>query len=154
MGDNKSGDTGAGYENDTSENNFDEDEKNEKKETPVLEWITAGIGLILVVGAIGFVLFNALSRDNSPPVLIVTREKTKQIKTGYLIEFKVKNAGSQTASAVVVEGSLVQNGENIETGEVTLDYVPSNSEREGGLIFSANPEKAELKLHAKGYEKP
>lgn len=148
----------SGYKNDDSENSSGENQdgknKNKKKETPVLEWIAAGIGLILVVGAIGFVLYNAIYAKDSPPDLIVIKENIKQAKAGYLVKFKVKNTGNQTASAVVIKGALVQNGENIETGEVTLDYVPSDSEREGGLYFSKNPSEFELELNAEGYEKP
>ena len=154
MADKNSGDTNAGFEDDKSENNSDDSrkKKNEKKETPALEWITAGIGLILVVGAIGFMLFDAFYSKDLPPDLIVAKEKTEQVKTGYLVTFKVKNNGDQTASTVVVEGSL--NGESDETAQVTLDYVPPHSEREGGLYFSTKPDDSKLKLEAKGYEKP
>lgn len=158
MENDKSGDAGAGYKNDDSENdsgeNQNEENQNKKQDTPILEWITAIIGLILVIGAIGFVLYNAFNTKNLPPDLIVVKENIKQVKTGYLVEFKVKNAGNQTASSVVIEGSLVQNGKPIETDEITLDYVPSDSERKGGLYFSKNPDAFELELRAKGYEEP
>ncbi len=156
MANNQTGDTDAGYKNDDSENGSDEDRdnKNEKKQTPVLEWIMAGIGFVLVVGVIGFVLYNKFNAAESPPDLIVVKENIRQVETGYLVLFKVKNAGNQTASQAVIKGSLVQNGKETETAQVTLDYVPPDSERKGGLYFSANPADSRLKLEAVGYEEP
>jgi uncharacterized protein (TIGR02588 family) len=42
----------------------------------------------------------------------------------------------------------------VETSETTFDYVPSRSQREGGLVFTADPRGYALTLQAKGYIEP
>ena len=132
----------------TSEN------KNRHEQPPVWEWIVAGIGLILVVGAIGFMLYEAITQKSAPPNFSISVDSINPNNNGYLVRFRVKNTGTQTAADVTIEGELTQGAEVIETNTVTLTYVPSDSEREGGLVFSKNPNEYELKLRAKSYEKP
>lgn len=121
---------------------------------PVWEWIVAAIGLALVIVAIGTMIYRAVTEDPSLPVLEIRVNSIVPTNTGYLVKFSVKNSGSQTAAALTVEGSLKQDGETVETSAATLTYAPANSEREGGLFFTKNPEEFELEMRATGYEKP
>ena len=73
---------------------------------------------------------------------------------GYLVKFRVKNTGDQTAASLTVEGELKNGAEIVETSAATLTYAPSHSEREGGLFFSKNPNQYQLEIRSKGYEKP
>lgn len=45
-------------------------------------------------------------------------------------------------------------GEVVEEGEATVDYVPSSSERRGGLVFTRDPRRHELTLRVKGWAEP
>lgn len=123
-------------------------------EPPVWEWIIAGAGLILVIGAIGFMLYEAMTEKSAPPNFTVSVDSINPASDGYHVKFRVKNTGDQTAADVAIEGQLRQGAEIIETNTVTLNYLPSDSEREGGFVFSKNPHEYELKLRAKSYEKP
>lgn len=129
--------------------------KNKQKENPsALEWLAAAIGLVLVVGTIGFLIYNAAVAKNTPPVLSVKRNSVETLESGYLVKFSLRNDGESNASEVVVEGKLVQNGEDLETSSVTIKYSPAYSTREGGLFFSKNPNELELQLRPLGYENP
>lgn len=123
-------------------------------EPPVWEWIIAGIGLILVIGAVGFMLYEAMTEKSEPPNFTVTVDSINPASDGYHVKFRVKNTGDQTAADVAIEGELKQGAEIVETTTVTLTYVPSDSEREAGFVFSKNPHEYELKLRVKSYEKP
>jgi uncharacterized protein (TIGR02588 family) len=128
--------------------------ENRHEKPPVWEWIIAGLGLILVAGAIGFMLYEAITHESSPPNFSISVDSINPNNDGYLVRFRVKNTGDQTAADVTIEGELKQGAEIVETSAVKLTYVPSASEREGGFVFSKNPNEYELKLRAKSYEKP
>lgn len=110
--------------------------------------------MILVAGAIGFLIYEALKGDAAPPKLSVSVESVTTVDNGYLVKFRVKNMGDQTAAAVKIAGELKSADQSVETSDVTLTYVPSHSEREGGLFFSQNPSQYRLEVRSKGYEKP
>lgn len=123
-------------------------------DTPLLEWIVACVGLILVAGSIGFLIYQAMTRNSSPPDIMLKVKIVTPISNGYLIKFQAMNQGNSTAKGLIVEGQLKDGDEEIETSETTLDYLPSLSEREGGLFFTKDPRQFELQLRALGYEQP
>ncbi len=124
------------------------------KQTPVWEWIIAAVGLILVVAALGTTLYRAVTEESTPPILEISVEAIQPNANGYLVKFRVKNTGNQTASGLTIEGELKRGEESAETSSATLAYAPANSQREGGLFFSKNPNEYKLEIRAKGYEKP
>lgn len=131
-------------------------EKNQgrQRETPVWEWIIAAFGLILVVAATGTTLYRAVTEESTPPILEFSVEAIVPTANGYLVEFRVKNTGNQTAAGLAIEGELKRGEESVETSTATLAYAPANSQREGGLFFTKNPSDFELNIRASGYEKP
>lgn len=129
-------------------------DNNHKNKTPVVEWIFATAGLILVVAAIGTTFYRALTETSSPPILEINVVKSVPTAHGYLIEFRVTNSSNQTAAGLTIEGTLKKGQEIEETSTTTLTYAPANSVRYGGLYFSKNPNDFELQMRALGYEKP
>lgn len=131
-------------------------EQNDKdqRKTPALEWIFAVIGLVLVVSVIGFLVYQITVNEGKPPSLQVRSYETVQSGSGFLVKFVIENAGDEAAADVTVVGELKNGQEDIETADVTVDYVPAHSEKRGGLFFNENPTNFELKLRAKGYNEP
>jgi uncharacterized protein (TIGR02588 family) len=129
-----------------------EDEK--LKDAPLWMWGIAFAGLAMVVGSIGFMLYEAVAGDLSPPDAMVRVELILPTRSGHLVKFRVVNEGGSTAEGVTVEGELRNGIESVETSNTIIEYVPSHSEREGGLYFTLDPKQYELRLRAKGYEKP
>jgi uncharacterized protein (TIGR02588 family) len=121
---------------------------------PLLEWVVAAIGGLLVAATIAYLAYQALWRDETPPDVRLTAERVLALRPGYLVQFRAMNEGGQTAAQLVIEGELMGPEGVVETGEATLDYLPPNSYREGGLIFTRDPRRLELRLRAKGYAKP
>ena len=128
--------------------------KKELPEPPALEWLTAAIGFVLVAGAIGFMIYEAAAKKDSPPNISVRIDSINPTSGGFLVNFSVKNSGAMTASALTVEGELKKDGASVETSSATIDYAPSNSERRGGLIFTKNPTDFDFTIRATGYEEP
>lgn len=125
-----------------------------KENPPALEWTAAAAGLILVAGTIGFLVFTAVTEQNTPPKLSVKTDLITATEGGYLVEFSLYNDGENNAADVVIEGKLAQGGKDLETSSVTIDYSPSHSRREGGLFFTKNPREFELQIRPLGYQKP
>jgi uncharacterized protein (TIGR02588 family) len=134
----------------------DELKKQEKlKDAPLWVWGIAFFGLALVLGSIGFMLYEAVAGDSSPPDVMVHVDSILPTRNGYLVRFRAINEGGSTAEGLTVEGVLLKNGtEIVENSNTVIEYVPAHSEREGGLFFTSDPRQYELRLRAKGYEKP
>jgi uncharacterized protein (TIGR02588 family) len=149
--------TGAqsAHANDDDPNTNARETGTEDSEIPTLEWVTAGVGFVLVVAALGLLLYNAIRRDVSPPEVTVRVISVVPTQNGYLVQFNAVNQGGSTAEGVIIEGQLRRGTESaVETSHTTLDYLPSHSELKGGLFFTQDPRQFEFQLRALGYEVP
>jgi uncharacterized protein (TIGR02588 family) len=136
-----------------------EKEKDEAKNqnrgtTPALEWLAAAIGFLLVVGTIGFLVYDALTEKDTPPQINVEVKEIIQQEKGFLVKFEVENKGDNHASEVEVEGKLMQGEKEKESSTVGIGYAPSHSKKSGGLYFTENPREYQLKLRVPGYNEP
>jgi uncharacterized protein (TIGR02588 family) len=129
--------------------------KQEKiKDAPLWMWGIALLGLALVLGSIVFTLYEAAAGDSSPPDVTMHVDAILSTRNGFLVKFRAVNEGGSTAEGLTVEGELKSGAGSVETSTTTIEYVPSHSEREGGLFFTLDPRQYELQLRAKGYETP
>lgn len=127
------------------------DLQNQELRNSPLEWAVAGLGLVLVVGAVGFTLFETTASDAPPDVQLHILDVTAS-SGGYLVRIEARNAGSEAAAELGVEGSA-QIGGTVETSDTTFDFLPPDSVREGGLFFSGDP-RGSLTLRVLGYREP
>ena len=133
-----------------------ESKKEQKKinDAPLWIWSIGLLGLVLVLGSIAFMLYEAAMGDTSPPDVTVRVEAIESTGTGFLVTFRAVNEGGSTAAGLTVEGTLKNGVESVETSHTTVEYLPSHSEREGGLFFTLDPRQYDLRLRATGYEEP
>lgn len=120
----------------------------------MLEWASAAVGLVLTLGVIGIIGWEALNADDSPAAVRVESLGAQRTPTGYVLQVRVTNTGGSPAAQVAITGELTPPGGVAETAEATFDYVPDHSTRTGGLFFTGNPRDGALKLYAKGYASP
>ena len=118
------------------------------------EWVIAALGFLLVLGTVGHIAYTALTTDPSVPVVTVDHITTESTKGGHVVTFRARNSGASTAAALTISGQLLDGTRVVETSEVVLDYLPSNGERQGGLIFQNDPARHEVRLEALGYADP
>jgi uncharacterized protein (TIGR02588 family) len=121
---------------------------------PLLECIVAGFGVLLVGGAIGFLVFHSTTRGQTPPDIRVGAEQMLELDHGFVVQFRARNEGGSAAAQVTIEGELVGPDGTTERGEAVLDYLPPRSDRAGGLLFRSDPRRGELRLRATGYARP
>lgn len=131
-----------------------EDGKGDESETPPLEWAIACLGLVFVVAALGLLIYKAIWREASPPQITVRVISIVQVKNGYLAQFEAINQGDSTAEGVVIGGELRRGAEQVASSHTTVDYLPPNSKKSGGLFFTQDPRQFEFHLRAFGYEEP
>jgi uncharacterized protein (TIGR02588 family) len=125
-------------------------------ETPFWEKVAGAVSLLLVLGVIGFLLYEAFQPQTAPEIVTEVQSITPQ-PGGYLVQFQASNRGRQTAASVLVEGALYDpagSGEPIETAEATFDYIPDQSDRTGSLVFARDPRQYDLRLQVKGFMDP
>jgi uncharacterized protein (TIGR02588 family) len=119
-----------------------------------LEWLVAGVGLLLVVAAVAFLVVDATRGGDRPPLVRVRADSVVAMGGGgYLVQFTAENRGRETAADVGVVGEL-RDGAGVETSRARVDYVPGRSERRGGLYFHRDPRRGALRIWADGYQEP
>lgn len=118
------------------------------------EWLTAAVSTILVLGVIGFMGYQALSTPDVPPLIAIEMDSVMVGGQGYLVEFRARNSGQRTAASLLVEGELRADTGLVEKSEATIDYVPAQGHRRGGLYFSNDPRRYRLEIRPKGYDRP
>lgn len=123
-------------------------------ETPPLEWAIACVGLVLVVTALGLLVYKAIWGEASPPQITVRVISIVPMQNGYLVQFDAINHGGSTAEGVVIGGELRRGAEQVESSHTTVDYLPSNSKKSGGLFFVQDPRQFDFQARALGYEEP
>ncbi|UEM18599.1 hypothetical protein JL100_015890 [Skermanella mucosa] len=124
-----------------------------RQPVPPLEWATALLGLVMTVGSVGLILYDAFDQD-TPPMLKAHVERHLRIEGRHLVEFVVVNDGGSTAAKVTVEGTLGKGGTAVETASTTFDYVPAHSQARGGVLFDHDPGTHDLAFEAKSYTEP
>src|SRR3546814_2548555 len=82
-----------------------ETEPRKGADTPLSEWLVAAIGVILVVGSIGFMAYSAVIGESTTPKVLIRQETVIPGGSGFLVTFKAYNKGEATAEAVTIERS-------------------------------------------------
>lgn len=126
-----------------------EDEKN------LLEWTVFFISLLLIVGILGYLVYQASVFEEGSPDLQVNFVHDPSSHSPYRYLLKIENDGQETAEEVQIEMVLERGGEELEAAALTLPYVPKQSAREGWVVLSKNPLEADtLYVRVVGYKRP
>ena len=122
---------------------------------PLLEWVSAAIGLVLTLIVLGLIGREALRGDAAqPPAIEVVPVHIARAGTGFVVEVAAVNRSGATAAQVEIEGVLKQGDSALETSRLVFDYVPGHAERRGGLYFREDPRRHRLELRPLGYQRP
>ncbi|MCA1618959.1 MAG: hypothetical protein LC795_06530 [Acidobacteria bacterium] len=126
-----------------------------KVEKNWLEWVVFGVGLLLVVSTLAYLVYDGATSAGTPPEVEVTLGDPVEGGAGFLVPVRVVNRGGQTAEGVTVEVVLEAGGApEPERGEFTLAFLPRGGTREGWVAFRTDPRAGRLTARALGYEKP
>jgi uncharacterized protein (TIGR02588 family) len=113
-------------------------------EKNTLEWTVFGIGLILVMATLGYLLREASTTNASPPDLVVHLGTPQRVTEGFQVPVTVVNRGDRAAEGVSVIVTLAAK----EREEVVLNiaFLPHQSRREGWVTFRGDPRDGNLQV--------
>lgn len=120
-----------------------------KRSERILAWVMAGLGLVLVIGALAVVLKDVGAKE---PAMITVQEIER--RAGGVVTVEVVNGGDDTAAQVQIEGELTRPGAQPETAEAVIDYVAGHSRAEASLAFTSDPTGARVTVRALGWTDP
>jgi uncharacterized protein (TIGR02588 family) len=121
---------------------------------PVSERVAAAVGLVLLVGAVGYIIYDAWRSDQSPPAFVVSIESVEPVASGYRVQFRAQNVGATAAKGVTIEARSASSRDTAEVSHTTLDYLPGGATRRGALFFRSEVRAQTLLIRALGYEEP
>lgn len=122
--------------------------------TPLLEWILGGLGVLLFVGAIGFLLLEGSKGQDRPADVEIRIDEIIPTSDAYIVRYRAHNTGTQTLVDVRVTASLYDGTNQIEHAEAAIDFLPGQSWRRGGFFLREDPRKYRLELEIGGYQEP
>lgn len=120
-----------------------------------VEWAVFVVGLVLVVSALGYLIYEGATMGSDPPSLEVRLGAPAARAHNFIVPVTVTNHGDETAEGVTIEVLLENDeGQEPERGELTIAFIPRRATREGFVAFRQDPRTARLTAHVLGYEKP
>ncbi|HYE16281.1 MAG TPA: hypothetical protein VD968_17720 [Pyrinomonadaceae bacterium] len=120
-----------------------------------IEWAVFGIGLLLVAGTLGFLIYDGATQSGEPPTVEVRLGEPRPTGHNFTVPVTVFNRGDETAEGVTVEVTLeAGGGAEPERSEFTVAFLPRRASREGWVAFSTDPRSGRLTPRVLGYEKP
>jgi len=126
-----------------------------KVEKNWLEWVVFGVGLLLVVSTLAYLVYDGATAAGTPADVEVRLGEPRPGGAGFIVPVTVVNRGGQTAEGVSVEVVLEGAGSpEPERGEFTVAFLPRGGTREGWVSFRSDPRAGRLAARASGYEKP
>ncbi len=119
-----------------------------------LEWTIFACSLVIVLGTVGVLLYEAFSSGNKPADPQV-RLGAVEVHEGYFaVPVRVENRGDETAENVHLAIELKLPGGESERGEFDLPYLPRRATRHAWVTFRQDPRKGKLEPMILGYQKP
>lgn len=118
-----------------------------------LEWLITIISAILVFFTLGFLVYQMIFQERTPPNITVVLGEISQKDQAFAIPIQANNEGTETAENVIIE-IVSENGQEEEKAEITFSFLPGNSSAKGWITFTKRPNISSLKTHVVGYTTP
>ena len=113
------------------------------------EIVVTIISIIMVSVVAGVLIYQIITRESSPPDLIVTLGIPEVASQNYRVPVVVQNQGNTTAKMVKVK--ISKDDDSKESVLLEFDYIPADSEVSGWVSFDEKPNQNELKAMVIGY---
>lgn len=120
----------------------------------ILEWIVFGISAVAIAGVLTILITTAPSSPGQPPLLQISVGTPTAAGDTHRVPVLVKNAGDQTAENAQIEVMLKSGEEVVESGELTIAFVPRGSSRKGWVTFHHDPRRFTIVARASGFNEP
>lgn len=125
-----------------------------KPEKNWLEWTVFAVGLVLVLGTLGFLVRESLGAAGGTPEVVARLGPPKASAGGYMVPVEVANLGKGTAEDVKVTVVLEPPEGEPEEAELDIAFLPRDSRRNGWVTFRSDPSRGTLRLGPMAFEVP
>lgn len=122
-------------------------------EKNALEWTVFGVGLLLLMAMLGYLVREALTTGSRPPELVVSLGVPRAMTEGFQVPVTVVNRGDRVAEAVTVTITLAAKAER-EEAVLSIAFLPHQSRREGWVTFRGDPKDGSLQVGPVAYASP
>lgn len=120
-----------------------------------LEWTVFAISLVLVLGTLGYLVYDGATLGQAPPKIEFQLGQPQPQLDHFVIAVSAINHGDETAQAVHIEVTLESSGQEQESAEFDLAFLPRHSTRQGWVTFQTDPRTVEkIQARVLGFEKP
>jgi uncharacterized protein (TIGR02588 family) len=117
------------------------------------EWVAAAISALIVIGVLTVLIRGAAAGETGPDIVLRV-DSVARGTTGYHVMFSAENRGTRTAAALDIGAELRDGDVIVESSTATIDYLPGESQRGGGLFLERDPRSLRLVLRPLGYQEP
>lgn len=117
-----------------------------------LEWSVTISSGILVLFTLGFLIYQIVTEEETPPDIVISLGPVAKKDGGYSVPIIAFNYGTSTAQNVTIEviaGDAVE-----EKAQISFQYLPRKSSVKGWVSFSIHPQPKALKSRIVGYSVP
>jgi uncharacterized protein (TIGR02588 family) len=125
-----------------------------KPEKNWLEWSVFGVGLVLVLATLGFLVRESLVGSGGPPEVVARLGAPRASAGGYMVPVEVANVGEGTAEDVTVTVVLEGAGDEREEAQLEIAFLPRDSRRNGYVTFQRDPAGGAVRLGPIAFEVP
>lgn len=117
----------------------------------VAEKVSLFVSLFIIAAVLSVVLYLWFVDSHKPALLKIKRGAIEHEGEQFQMPVTVINEGGSTATDVVIEGRIEFEGRE-ENSSLSFDFIPANSQSEGVMIFSRDPQEAKVRVMS--YRKP
>jgi uncharacterized protein (TIGR02588 family) len=126
-----------------------------KLEKNWLEWIVFTLSLVLVVFTLGYIVYDGATVGETPPNIELQLGQPQPQSDRFIVPVTATNRGDETAETVQIEVILTNGGQEEETSQFEIAFLPRHSTRRGWVTFQTDPRTVEqMQARVLGFEKP
>lgn len=115
-----------------------------------LEWTVFGISIVLVASIVCYLLYLEVKPSSKDFRYEINFEEPKLMRDRFMVALTVANKSNQSVQDLSLE--IKSNGENSETADLQIDYLPRHSHREAKVFFIDKP--TNLEGHIQSFNVP
>ena len=120
-----------------------------------LEWAVFGVGLVLVLTILGYLIYKTVTYIPGSPHLVMEYTADPGPHEPNRFHVVVHNRGNETAESITVALGLFREGKEVDKAELSIDFCPKESKREGWVAFSTRVSPVDtVRGWVVSYEKP
>jgi uncharacterized protein (TIGR02588 family) len=133
-------------------NDSKDDQEDLPDETPVVEWVLAGVSVALFVSGFAYLVLHGAMGGDGPADLRIVHTLAPQ--DPHRVDFTLVNMGRKTAAQVQVKGQVLEKGAVAEESRAVIDYAPEGSSEQGSLTFYRDIRGLEFRITTEGFNEP